>query len=84
MTDHDNASDGANPASDIKAQNPTGTTTEDIAHGTGQSRAGVSEGADAHEDGSAKDESEQGGGDTKTQDRAKAGRDGMDPNAGQE
>lgn len=84
MSDQDNAGEGADPSRDIKAQNPGETTTADLAHGTGQSRAGAGEGADADGAGAAEDKHEQGGRNTKTQDLAKAGRDDMDPNAGQE
>lgn len=86
MAQQSNTNEGADPSGDIKKQNPGGTTTEDLTQGTGQSRAGSGEGADAEADadGKAKDENDQSGSNTKTQDLAKAGRDDMDPNAGQE
>ncbi|WP_156025737.1 hypothetical protein [Sphingomonas phyllosphaerae] len=84
MAQQSNTNEGADPSGDIKKQNLGGTTTEDLTQGTGQSRAGTGEGADADADGNAKDENEQSEPNTKTQDLVKAGRDDLDPNAGQE
>ena len=53
-----NASEGADPATDIDQQND-GTPTEDLAkRGTGQSRAGAGEGPDADANDEAIDQDE--------------------------
>ena len=79
-----NVNEGADPSSDIAKQNPDEETTGTMTEGDDEDRAGIGEGADADENGEAKDEDEQPGRPTKTQDLAKAGRDGFDPDAGQE
>lgn len=84
MADRANANEGADPSSDIKQQNPGETTTGDLTQGNGQSRAGSGEGPDADKNGHAEEEGEKNGDATKTQDLAKAGREDMDPNAGEE
>lgn len=83
MPDNQPSSDeGADPSADIQKQNPDGKTTADITGGHDDpDRAGAGEGPDAGGDGKAHDEVAP---DTKTQDLAKAGRDDVDPDAGQE
>lgn len=74
--DRANADEGADPADDIKRQNPGETTTGDISDGA-EDRAGAGEGPDAEGEDSISDEA------GKVQDAARAGRTDFDPNAGQ-
>jgi len=78
--DRANADEGADPADDIKRQNPGETTTGDISDGA-EDRAGAGEGPDAEGEDSISDEDTPSAG--KVQDAARAGRTDFDPNAGQ-